>query len=149
MAVIRVNSTTGFNSDDLFGPTTFSFASASTGENDLRMGFSAYGPASTTSLWFTFGGPVSLGSFTGSYSQVTALASATVLATLTYATAVVAEWADSTEIFYNPKLLQFADPNLPAIRLAGVDDIQGNTGNDFLFGYGEMISSPGLAAETH
>src|SRR5215472_7099917 len=140
MAVVTVDTSTGFNSDNFWGPTS--------GTANLIVGMPA--PTSTIAYSYpSFGNIASLtfhltpdwvltsgDPYTGSYDLISANSSTALLATASFAgSPVPVSWTNFSTTATNPALVRSATPTLPMMDFAGDDMMTGGAGNDTLAAY--------------
>jgi Ca2+-binding RTX toxin-like protein len=139
MAIIRVDTTTGFASDDLFGSPYFGpTAIGGGGTTVFTYSFSTnYGiNNSINSLRINFTTPADIDNFSGSFTSAEAVGNDIVLASILYYAPIAVSWVSTSAHVTHEGLFRGSNPDLPSLRLSGSDDIEGNAGNDSLNGYG-------------
>src|SRR5262245_4195871 len=140
MATVRVLTATSFSSDDFWGPTDAKANSIvqNNAADTVSLGFLlAYGSAALTSLTWQLTGDLNSASYSGSYTSIKAFAgAATEVANATFSPGVPVAFNTFTlDSLFDADFQRFLNPELPALRFAGADDMQGNSGNDVLRGY--------------
>ena len=145
MAVVRVLTAAGFSSDDLFGPVDVIPQQIGSGGGSVIGGFAAYGRAGVRQLSYEGSPPVTdFNAYSGAITSIVASDYTNNLASVVFTNPVPVNWEDTDGWFFNHDLLRSADPNVPSIRFAGSDDMQGNDGADIFFGYGGADNLRGL-----
>ena len=139
MAIIRVDTASGFASDDLFGsPYSGAISIGGGWTTTLTYWFStSYGINNAIdSLRLEFNAPADITYFSGSYLSAEAMANDVVLASIVYDAPISVSWFSTSAHVTHDGLFRGNNPDLPSLRLSGSDDIEGNEGGDSLNGYG-------------
>ena len=124
MAIIRVDTTTGFASDDLFGSPYFGpTAIGGGGTTVFTYSFSTnYGiNNSINSLRINFTTPADIDNFSGSFTSAEAVGNDIVLASILYYAPIAVSWVSTSAHVTHEGLFQGTNPDRPSRRLSGSD----------------------------